>query len=160
DPASHTLSIVDTDRVALQASIPVAGRTRWTVFDERTDQFFINIADPPSIGVVQGADPTHISSTIEIAAAGPHGLDVDQAGRLFCACDAGRLLVLAPPSYDVVAELPLAGAPDVIFLDLALHRLYVAISDPGLVEAFDIESLERVDMVATERGAHTIALDS
>lgn len=34
DPASHTLSMVDTDRGLLRASIPVAGRTRWTVFDE------------------------------------------------------------------------------------------------------------------------------
>ena len=36
---------------------------------------------------------------------------------LYCACDAGRLLVLAPPSCDVLADLQLAGAPEVIFLD-------------------------------------------
>ena len=40
DPVSHTLSMVDTDRAGLRASIPVAGRTRWTVFDEASDRFF------------------------------------------------------------------------------------------------------------------------
>jgi DNA-binding beta-propeller fold protein YncE len=159
DPASHTLSIVDTDRAVLSGSIPVPGRTRWAVFDPGTDRFFVNIADPPSIVVVEGADPTKVAPTIPIAAAGPHGLDVDEAGRLYSACDAGRLFILAPPAYHVSADLPLAGSPDVIFLNPVLRRLYVAIGDPGLIEVFDIDRFERVDTVETEQGAHTIALD-
>jgi hypothetical protein len=56
-------------------------------------------------------------------------------------------------------DLPLSGSPDVIFLDSSLHHLYVAIGDPGLIEVFDVDRLERIDAVETERGAHTIALD-
>jgi DNA-binding beta-propeller fold protein YncE len=63
DPTSHTLSIVDTDRAGLSGSIPVAGRTRWAVFHEESDRFFVNIADPPSIVVVEGAEPTRRSAT-------------------------------------------------------------------------------------------------
>lgn len=159
DPASHTLSIVDTRRAILAASIAVAGRTRWTVFDPRSDRFFVNIADPSSIVVVEGSDPTRLSTMIPIHAAGPHGMDIDDAGFIYCACDAGRLLVLAPPAYKVVADLPLGGSPDVIFLNPALSQLYVAIGDPGLIEVIDIDRLERVDAVETERGAHTIGFD-
>jgi DNA-binding beta-propeller fold protein YncE len=159
DPPSHTLSIVDTDRGVLRASIPVAGRTRWTVFDAAADRFFVNIADPSSIVVVDEADRSRVSATIPIPAAGPHGLDLDEVGRLYCACDAGRLLVLEPPAQAVIANLPLAGSPDVIFLDPVLRHLYVAIGDPGLIEVFDIDRLEKVDAVETERGAHTIGLD-
>jgi hypothetical protein len=117
------------------------------------------IADPPSIVMVDGADPTRTIATIPIPAAGPHGLEVDEAGRLYCACDAGRLLVLAPPAYEVAADLPLSGSPDVIFLDLVLRYLYVAIGDPGLIEVFDVRRNRRVDAVTTELGAHTFALD-
>ncbi len=159
DATSHTLSIVDANRGVMTASIPVAGRTRWTVFDQVSDQFFVNIADPPTIVVIAGADPTRVPGIIEIPAAGPHGLEVDASGRLFCACDAGRLIVLAPSTHEVVADLPLSGSPDVIFLDEALHRLYVAIGDPGLVEIFDVDRLARLGEIKTERGAHTIALD-
>ena len=159
DPSSHTLSIVDTARAAMVASIPVAGRTRWTVFDASSDRFFVNIADPASIVVVEGADPIRVTMTIPVPAAGPHGLEIDEAGRLYCACDAARLLVLAPPAYEVVADLPLAGSPDVIFLDRVLGQLYVAIGDPGIIEAFEIGRLRAVDTVATELGAHTIGLD-
>ena len=141
-------------------SIPVAGRTRWAVYASAVDRFFINIADPPSIVVMDGADPTCIARTIEITSPGPHGLDLDDSGRLYCACDAGRLLVLEPPRYEVVADLSLAGAPDVIFVDTVLRHLYAAIGDPGLVEVFDIDSLELVDQVVTEPGAHTIGLDT
>lgn len=159
DPASHTLSIVDTKRGVLTASIPVAGRTRWAVFDPTSDAFFVNIADPPSIARVDAADPTADAAVIDITAAGPHGLAVDSIGRLYCACDAGRQLVLAPPTSEVVADLPLAGAPDVVFLDAALNQLYVAIGDPRLIEVFDVIRLERIDAVATERGAHTIGFN-
>lgn len=159
DPASHTLSIVDTARAAMVASIPVAGRTRWTVFDASSDRFFVNIADPASIVVVEGADPTRVSMAIPIPAAGPHGLEIDEAGLLYCACDAGRLLVLAPPACEVVADLALSGSPDVIFLDQGLRHLYVAIGDPGLIEVFEISRASRIDVVETEPGAHTIGLD-
>jgi DNA-binding beta-propeller fold protein YncE len=159
DPASHTLSIVDVDRAELRASIPVQGRTRWTLFDPTSDAFFVNVADPPSIVRVEAADPIAVAAVIDIAATGPHGLEIDAAGRLYCACDAGRLFVLAPASHEVIADLPLAGAPDIIFLDPTVGHLYVAIGDPGLVEVFDVKRLERIGVVATERGAHTIGLD-
>ena len=121
----------------MSEAIPVAGRTRWAIYDPAVDRFFVNIADPPSIVVIEGADPTRVVRTIEIPSAGPHGLEVDNASRLYCASDAGRLLILAPPAYGVVAELPIAGSPDVIFLDPILRHLYVAIGDPGLIEVFN-----------------------
>lgn len=159
EPDSHTLSVVDVERRIHLASIPVAGRTRWTVFDAASHRFFVNIADPPSIVVVDGADPTRVSATIAIRASGPHGLDVDEAARIYCACDAGRLLVLAPPAFDVVADVPLAGPPDVILLDPGLRHLYVAIGDPGLIEVFEMGRAQRLGVVTTEPGAHTIGID-
>jgi len=122
DPSTHTVSIVDVDRATMVASIPVPGRTRWTVFDPTADAFFVNIAEPPAIVMIDAADATKIARMIPVGPAGPHGLDVDGGGRLFCACDAGRLLVHEPPTYGVVADLPLSGAPDVIFLDPVLNR--------------------------------------
>ncbi|MGC8634855.1 MAG: hypothetical protein ACP5VP_09350 [Candidatus Limnocylindrales bacterium] len=68
---------------------------------------------------------------IPVPAAGPHGLAVDQAGRLYGACAVGHLLVLAPPTYKVMAARPLAGAPDLIILDPTLHQL-----DRHRVDAF------------------------
>lgn len=82
-------------------------------------------------------------------------IDLD-SGRYL---DSIRALTGIAGSLVVMANLPLAGSPDVIFLEPILRHLFVAIGDPGLIEVFDVDRLERLDAVPTERGAHTIALD-
>ena len=54
---SFTVSLVDISRAALIANVPVPGRTRWTVFDQESGRFYVNIMDPPQIVVVDTADP-------------------------------------------------------------------------------------------------------
>jgi hypothetical protein len=155
----YGICIVDINRAVVRTTIPAPGRTRWTVFDPTVDVFFVNVADPPCIVMVDAEEPDAISRVIPIPAAGPHGLDADEDGRLYCACDAGVLFVLEPPDYLVSAELPLGGAPDVIFLDRSRRRLYVAIGDPGLIEVFDVARRRHGETIQTERGGHTLGLD-
>jgi DNA-binding beta-propeller fold protein YncE len=145
------------------ASLPVPGRTRWTIFDPASDAFYVNIADPAQIVVIDAKQPTQIARVISVPAAGPHGLDLDPDGerrRLFCACDAKKLLALDISSGAVSREADLSGVPDVIFFNAARQRLYVAIGDPGVIDVFDTESMQRVEVVPTEKGAHTIGFDA
>ncbi len=79
--------------------------------------------------------------------------------RLFCACDAARLIVLNLHAEKVVAYVELSGVPDVIFLNPALQKLYVAVGDPGLIDVFDVQSMRRVETIPTEAGAHTLGFD-
>lgn len=160
-PDSYTLTMIDTHKQKIVAEIPVPGRTRWTIFDRKTDSFYVNIADPPLIVAVNAGQPTVIARQFPIPAAGPHGLDLDPASdRLFCACDAKKLFCVDTHTGHVTGEADLSGAPDVIFFDAALHQLYVAIGDPGAIDVFDTTLMKRVEVVATEQGAHTIALDA
>ena len=123
-PETHTLSVVDVTRRQMIASIPVPGRTRWTIFDATTSRFFVNIAQPAQIVMVASADPTCIARSFAIPAEGPHGLDFDPAtNRLFCACD-GRVLVTLDASSGALLNVAgLSGVPDVIFFNAALQKL-------------------------------------
>ena len=163
DPAivdSHTVSVVDIERRERVAEIKVPGRTRWAVYDPAREIFFVNIASPARIIAIDARDPTRISKEYEVPAAGPHGLDLDAAtGRLLCACDAGVLFAIDAASGRVLGEVPLSGAPDVIFLHPQSRRLYVAIGDPGVIDIIDTVTMRRVEVVPTEAGAHTLALD-
>jgi DNA-binding beta-propeller fold protein YncE len=163
DPAiagSFTLSVIDVGRKERIAEIPVPGRTRWTVYDPVRDLFYVNIASPAKIVVVDARNPRTVRSEFDIAAAGPHGLDIDPAsGRLFCACDAGVLFAIDAATGRALGEVGLSGAPDVIFLHPASGRLYVAIGDPGVIDVIDTIQMRRVQTVDTEAGAHTLALD-
>jgi DNA-binding beta-propeller fold protein YncE len=163
DPAlagSYTVSVVDVRTRARVADLPVAGRTRWTVYDPVADVFHVNIAAPAQIAVIGAADPVGIVRTVSVPHSGPHGLDLDVERRqIFCACDAGVLVELDADRGEVVGSQPLAGAPDVIFFNKALGRLYVAIGQPGVIEVFDTAPLRRHETVTTEAGAHTLSFD-
>jgi DNA-binding beta-propeller fold protein YncE len=156
---SCTLSIVDLATLQMRCAIPVEGRTRWALHDRDADAFYVNIADPPQIAVVDARDPGRIARVIAIPAAGPHGLDIDLAThRLFCACDGRILVTLDARSGRILNERPLSGVPDVVFFNRHRRQLYVAIGDPGVIDVFDTETMARISSVATEPGAHTTAL--
>ena len=163
DPAisnSYTASVVDLARKQRVNEIKVPGRTRWAIYDSATETFFINIASPPRIVAIDARDPSKISKEYLVPAEGPHGLDLDPAtGRLFCACDAGILFAIDATSGRVLCDVPLSGAPDVIFLNQRTGHLYVAIGDPGVINVIDIAAMRREEVVPTEAGAHTLALD-
>ncbi len=160
-PNSFTLSIVDVSQRRMIVNIPVPGRTRWTIFDSQTDVFYINIANPPQIVVVDALNPAAIAKTFSIPAEGPHGLDLDMENhRLLCACDGRLLITLDVSNGSVISQLPLSGVPDVIFYNASLQHLYVAIGNPGVIDIFDTSAMQLLEVTHTEEGAHTIGFDS
>ena len=160
DSSLVTCSVVDTASRNLIADIIVPGRTRWTIFDEKSGRFYVNIAKPSKIVAIDSSDPDGIVASYDIPGVGPHGLDLDLAGRrLFCACDDGQLYTVEPVTGRVVRAAGLSGAPDVIFHNAKKKHLYVAIGDPGVVDVIDTENLILLQTVTTELGAHTIAYD-
>jgi DNA-binding beta-propeller fold protein YncE len=159
-PDSHSVSVVDLARRERIAEVKVPGRTRWAIYDAAGEMFFVNIASPARIIAIDARNPTKVLKEYEVPAAGPHGLELDPAtGRLLCACDAGLLLAIEATSGDVLADVPLSGAPDVIFLHPQSGHLYVAIGDPGVIDVIDIGTMRREEVVTTEAGAHTLALN-
>src|ERR1700730_9543073 len=158
---SFTLSIVKVKERRMTTSVVVPGRTRWAVFDAQAECFYVNIAAPAQMLVLTSDAPDRIGRTLTIPAPGPHGLDFDpEHRRLFCACDSRQLVILKADSGEVLKQLELNGSPDVIFFNWVLRHLYVAIADPGVVEVFDTDLMERIKTVPTERGAHTLGFDA
>jgi len=155
-----SVTLVDVATRGPLETVPMPGRTRWAVFDPGQGVFFVAIADPPRIAVIDPDVPGRVARLIEVPARGPHGLELDANGhRLLCACDGRELVSVDSRSGKVLGSLPLTGPPDVVFLNHSLARLYVAVGDPGVIDVIDVAAWRTVETVATERGAHTIALD-
>jgi DNA-binding beta-propeller fold protein YncE len=153
-----TASVVSLDRQQVVATIPLPGRPRWAVYDPATDQVFANIRDPAQILAIDAGFLT-AGKAIDVPAAGPHGLWLD-GERLFCAADGGALVVLHRDTGAVLGTVSLPGAPDVVMHDAALHRLYIAIGDPGVICAVDTDRPRVLETVPTEPGAHTFGIDA
>ena len=159
-PGSYTISLINVQERSLVASLPVPGRTRWTLYDSQSDVFYVNIANPACIVVINPQRSPKVSGELAIPIAGPHGLDLDlRQQRLFCACDGKHLVVLDLPNGEIINSFKITGTPDVIFYNSSLHHLYIAIGDPGVIDIFDTEDLQLIATVPTEMGAHTLAFD-
>jgi DNA-binding beta-propeller fold protein YncE len=156
-----TVSVVDVARRIMIADVTVPGRTRWAVFDPESERFYVNIANPSEIVIIDAKDPDGLAGTLHIPAVGPHGLDLDAHGRrLFCACDESRLYTIDIDSKRVSEPSKLAGPPDVTFYNADLNHLYVAIGDPPVIQVFDTKSMKEIQSIKTEAGTHTIAFNS
>ena len=156
-----TVSVVSVDTLRVVATLRLPGRPRWAVFDALTRSVYANIGDPALIVVID-CDSLAISRSISVRVAGPHGLAIvgEHGGSsLWCAADAGQLVVLEPRSGAVSASLPLRGTPDVVMYDRDLHRVYVAVGSPGTVTVFDTQRRLELETIVTEEGAHTIGWD-
>jgi len=159
--ANCTASVVSVDARRVVAVLPLPGRPRWAVFDADTRCVYANISDPAVILVID-CESLAISRSISVPASGPHGLalvDGSGASSLWCAADAGQLVVLDPTSGASSASLRLPGVPDVVMYDRDLHRVYVAVGSPGTVSVFDTRRRNEVETIVTEEGAHTIGWD-
>lgn len=159
-PNSAAVSFVDIDRRASIAEFEVPGRTRWALHDATRERFYVNIESPATIITIDARSPIAIANAYPVPAAGPHGLGLDaNAGRLFCACDAGVLFAMDADSGRVLGQVGLSGVPDVVFLHPGGQWLYVAIGRPGVIDVIDTHTMSRTAVVPTEAGAHTLAID-
>jgi DNA-binding beta-propeller fold protein YncE len=159
DVADATARLVDPVAGAVVATAALPGRPRWTVYDGDRDRFLVNIREPARV-VALGANGLEQERVFPISVAGPHGLDVDRAGRrAFVACDGGALVAIDAANGSELASAPIPGSPDAIWFNPRRGRVYVAIADPGVLAVVDTETMELAETIETERGAGTTAFD-
>src|SRR5215204_3388213 len=80
-----TASVIDLGSKGVIAELPLPGRPRWAVYDERRDCVYANIREPAHIVVID-AEGAEIVAVFEVPSEGPHGLALI-GDRLFCAAD-------------------------------------------------------------------------
>jgi DNA-binding beta-propeller fold protein YncE len=147
----------ETGRCVLAVELP--GRPRWCLYDHQGDRFLVNIAAPARV-VVLAADTLTPAPSWPVAPQGPHGLALDETtDQVFVACDSGDLVVLDRVSGEVLHTVPIAGPPDVLWLNAARQRLYIAMGPPGVVQVLNTRAMTLVEEIATEEGAHTLTFD-
>jgi DNA-binding beta-propeller fold protein YncE len=160
DVETFDARLFDAHTGACEVIHELPGRPRWCVYDPPRGRFLVNIREPSCV-VALAADTLQEMARIDRLAGGPHGLDLDHAQqRAYVACDAGFVCVLDLITDREIARIPIAGEPDAIWFSSAMDSLYVAIGNPGVVDAVDTRALAVAQQVNTGKGAHTTAFDS
>jgi DNA-binding beta-propeller fold protein YncE len=159
DVQDNRARIVDPVAGNVVATTQLPGRPRWCVYDPSGDRFWVNIREP-AVVVALAAGTGTLTASMPVAAAGPHGLALDdETGRLYVACDSGELVVLDRATGATLASAAIAGEPDVAWLNSRRKRLYVAIGKPGILQAADLDRLHIAEEIPSEEGAKTFTFD-
>jgi DNA-binding beta-propeller fold protein YncE len=156
DDHGPTLETIELDS-GEHRSIDLPGRPRWCVTDKTGDRVFLAIREPSMVLTARLPDLSDVQHWM-VPSGGAHGLEIDHARRkLYVACDDAALVEIDISSGAVSNQWPIAGPPDVTFLNPATGLVHVAIGEPGLVQSIDPRTGERSE-IATAAGAHTTAL--
>jgi DNA-binding beta-propeller fold protein YncE len=156
DVDGATLQVFGLDGDA-HYSLALPGQPRWCVTDAAGERVFLAIREPSMVLVARLPDLRDVEYW-KISVGGAHGLEIDRAGgRLYVACDDAALVQVDIASGSVANIWPLAGAPDVTFLNPASGLVHVAIGKPGLVQSIDPRTGAGVQTMTGER-AHTTAI--
>jgi DNA-binding beta-propeller fold protein YncE len=162
DVQENTARLLDPSREPASATVattPLPGRPRWAAYDRQRQQFLINIREPACV-VVLAAETVAPVAQWPVSVTGPHGMDLDLAGgRALVACDGAAVVALDLTTGQELAQVPIAGGPDAIWYNARRDRLYVAISEPGVVQVIDTHAMVVAQQVETEQDAHTTAFD-
>lgn len=141
------------------AVTPLPGRPRWCVHDAAHRHFLVNIREPACVAVLDAASGALLAQW-PMPSAGPHGLDLARSREQgYVACDGGQVVQMHLADGMITGQVTIAGVPDAIWHNARRQRLYVAIGDPGVVQVIDTQTMQLVQEVATEPGAHTTAFD-
>jgi DNA-binding beta-propeller fold protein YncE len=139
------------------AVTPLPGRPRWCVYDAQRNRFLVNIREPACVQLLAVGTAAPLGQW-PVASVGPHGLDLAENLALV-ACDDGQLIALDHVTGEERGRAALAGGPDAIWANTKLQQVYIAISEPGVVDVVDIPTMRVIQSVPTETDAHTTAFD-
>ncbi len=153
------VAVVDTNRFALVANLPVATHPEALEIDPQSQRVFANIADSNEVAVI-GTGTRAIGAHWKLTKAAdnvPLAYDHDDK-LLYVACRTpGMVIALDSMTGQEVASQPAADKADDLFYDAALHRVYM-ISGAGEVDAFQVDEakhLHAIGVLHTADGAKT-----
>lgn len=152
------------DAVADKAlgSIPLGGEAGNTIWDPVSRRILVAVQTRSDIAAIDPASARIVARYPVTGADRPHGLLIDPVRRLLFAADEARaqLFVIQLPSMRVLAHHRVGDDPDVLAVDPALGRVYVA-CESGVVNVFreTDRSLESLGELRIPH-AHTVAVDA
>lgn len=162
DEHGATVAVIDAVTNKLIRKIPVGGEVGNTQYDAASGLIYANVQTKDDLVGIDPKTDAIVSHAVLPGCQGNHGLLIDPKRRLaYIACEGNaKLVTYSLATKSIVVVQPIGPDPDVLALDLGLHRLYVA-GEAGVVSVFDV-SADRPAKIGQERladNAHIVAVD-
>lgn len=153
--------VIDVPSSTARPPIAMGGEVGNTQYDSVTGRIWVAVQTQNELAAIDPATDSIVARVRVSGIVGPHGFIVDAAQRRIYVTGEGnaRLGVLDLGTLRVVGIYPVGSDPDVLAMDPAWHRLYVA-AESGVLSAFDVrgDSLTPLPLYRAPH-AHTVAVD-
>ena len=159
---SKDVTVLDASSLAVVATFPVPDKPEFAV-DDGAGQIYVNIESEAGQMVVIDSRKLSIKATWPLAGcSSPSGLAIDRTRhRLFSVCDEKVMAITNAENGAPVARMSIGEGPDAAAYDEKRGLVFSSNGEGTLtvVRQASADSYRVIDMVKTQRGARTMALD-
>jgi DNA-binding beta-propeller fold protein YncE len=151
------LAVIDAAAAAPIAKIPLAAHPEGFQLDPHDGRVFVNVPDASHIAVVDRATNRQAAlwKTPGLGANFPLAIAPDGSAVASVFRSPARLVLFAPPTGAVIAQIATCGDADDVFFDAARRRLYVSCGAGEVDVLQQGPVLERLARLPTASGART-----
>ena len=157
---SGALAVIDPATRTKVAEIPLKAHPEAFQLDPENGRIFVNVPDAREIAVVDPAAGKQIAAWPMREAAANFPMAIDNDGHLVIVAfrKPAKLMAFAQDG-SVVANLPICGDADDVFVDAKRRRVYVSCGE-GVIDVLERRGsgYERIGQVPTVSGARTSLL--
>ena len=166
DEFGAAVNAIDAKANRILARIKLDGDAGNVQYDAETARIYVAVQSRDSLVVIDPAKLVVLGSAQIEGCRHPHGLVIASVGNVgnvgYVACDGNSVLVTVDLStMKILSSSPVAYDPDVLVIDQAMRRLYVA-SESGVLSTFSLTNPRAPAALGDTfvgEGAHAIALD-
>jgi DNA-binding beta-propeller fold protein YncE len=153
--------VIDVPSSSAGSTIPLGGEAGNTQYDATADRIWVAVQTRGELVAIDpGADAVALRVPVP-GIEGPHGFLVDPEGRFIYVTGEknGRLGMLDLHEKRIVHTYRVGDEPDVLAMDPAQHRLFVA-AESGVISAFEARGDSLVALPSYHApAAHSVAVD-
>ena len=157
----RTATVIATDSGKVLATIPLAGKPEFAQVEPKAHRVFDNLEDQNEVAVIDAEAHTVVTNWPIAPGESASGMAIDRKEhRLFLGCDNHLMVMMDSESGKVLATVPIGEGVDANAFDPKTELAFASCGDgTTTIAREDDDTLTVVQVLKTEHGARTMALD-
>jgi YVTN family beta-propeller protein len=158
----NSVTVIDAKTASVSATIPLDGNPEFAAVDEKAGRIYCNIENKNEVAVIDTGKHEVVVHWSLAPGEEPSGIAVDaRHHRLFSACHNKLMVMLDTETGKVIANVPIGQGVDGCEFDKSSQLVFASCGDGTTTIAKEEapNKLAVVQLLKTERGARTMALD-